>query len=118
MEERRVIRRGVPPNHSTDHRPEVVQEPKVDRWHVGERTPEWDKRLKKAMAYAKSPGVDLSKQDRYDLAKMVPGVDSDGTGSWKDLTERQLDGLLNMLEGYVFITHLRLERENDEPFPE
>ena len=96
-EERRVVRRDIP----------------HDKWEkpVGFQA-EWDKRFKKAMAYAKSPGVKLTKESRYDLARMVPGVDSDGSGSWKDLSTSQLDDLINMLEGFVFITYLRMEQDN------
>jgi len=65
------------------------------------------RRFKKAMSIAKSPGVALSDSDRYDLARVVPTVDAHGDGSWKNLSVAQLDMLLNMLEGYVFITYLK-----------
>jgi len=72
---------------------------------------EWDKRFKKAMAYAKHSSLRLTPQERYELAKMVPGVDSNGTGSWKALTREQLDSLLNMLEGWVYVTKIIMDRE-------
>jgi hypothetical protein len=102
MSHERVIRRR-PPEGGT---PPDKWSPPVD--------PEWDKRFKKAMLYVKSPGVDLNRQSRYDLAKMIPGVDSDGEGSWKDLTTSQLDDLLNMLEGFIFIKHLKNEQEGQQ----
>jgi hypothetical protein len=71
---------------------------------------EWDKRLRKAMQYAKGDPLRLTSEERYSLAKMVPGTDSDGTGSWRALTQSQLDSLINMLEGWIFITYLLQER--------
>lgn len=75
---------------------------------------EWAKRLKKAMHYAKGPPLELDDFERAELALMVPGVDKDSEGSWKDLTKDQLDSLISMLEGWVFITYLLGQREEPE----
>ena len=82
-----------------------------DKWEKPPDPHEWDKRFKKAMAYAKSPGIKLTKESRYDLAKMIPGVDSDGSGSWKDLSTDQLDDLINFLEGFVYVSYLKMEQD-------
>jgi len=89
----------------------VIRRPSVtegqnsqDKW-ARPVDPEWNKRFKKAMILAKE--LQLSDEDRYDLARVVPTVDQNGDGSWKDLTQTQLDYLLNMLEGYIFITYMK-----------
>ena len=84
-----------------------------DRWAKPE-DPEWDKRFKKAMWYAGQPSLKLTRQERLDLARMIPSVDRDGSGSWKELSVSQLDDLLNMLEGWVYITHLLQDRETSD----
>ena len=71
---------------------------------------EWQKRLEKAMHYAKGSPLHLNREERLELARMVPGVSTE-LASWKDLSTTQLDGLINMLEGWVWITHLLNERE-------
>lgn len=57
---------------------------------------------RKAMAYAKTYG--LSRQDRLDLAEILLRRD---VTSWKQLDDDQLTRLLDCLEGYALISHLR-----------
>jgi len=52
----------------------------------------------------------LTKDERYSLAQMIPGVDRDAGGSWKDLDAKQLHDLITMMEGWVFIQHLLIQR--------
>ena len=57
---------------------------------------------RKAMAYAKTYG--LSRQDRLDLAEIILRRD---VTSWKDLDDDQLTRVLDSLEGFALISHLR-----------
>jgi hypothetical protein len=41
----------------------------------------------------------LTKEERYELAQLLPGVDKDDGGSWKDLNPKQLHDLITMMEG-------------------
>jgi hypothetical protein len=66
------------------------------------------RRFLKAMALKTAIG--LSDEERHSLAQMIPGVDKDQGGSWKDLNPRQLSILINMLEGYVLIAALINQR--------
>jgi hypothetical protein len=52
----------------------------------------------------------LTTEERHELAKLLPGVKADHSGSWKDLTEEQLHELLTMMEGYLLIRWLFLLR--------
>lgn len=70
----------------------------------------WEKRFRKAMSLAKHEGIALDDFERHELALMVPGVDRDGEGSWRDLTIKQLDSLITMLEGYAYIRFLIEQR--------
>src|SRR5688572_9666568 len=45
------------------------------------------KMFNRAMAFADEIGLDDEK--RYELARMIPGVDKDGDGSWKELDAKQ-----------------------------
>lgn len=83
---------------------------KEERLHGDD--PEWEKRLKKAMHYAKGSPLFLDRGERLELAKMLPNVDPEFSGSWKELNTKQLDSLLNMLEGWIFITYLLDNRED------
>lgn len=74
---------------------------------------EWQKRLEKAMHYAKGSPLFLDRQERIELARMVPGAESE-LESWKELTQGQLDSLINMLEGWIFISYLLDQREPEE----
>ena len=87
-----------------------------DRWAAAkevreEHDHEWQKRLEKAMHYAKSSPINLTREERLELARMVPYADKE-LESWKELTRSQLDSLINMLEGYIFITYLLDQRED------
>ena len=95
----------------------VVRE-RQDRWAAAKKVredhdAEWQKRLEKAMHYAKGSPLKLSREERLELARMVPGADKE-LESWKELTRSQLDSLINMLEGWVWITYLLNQRE-DQP---
>ena len=52
----------------------------------------------------------LTTEERHELAKLLPGVTDDHSGSWKDLSEDQLHELLTMMEGYLYIRWLYLLR--------
>lgn len=58
--------------------------------------------LKKAMLYASNYG--LSREDRLSLSEMILRRDVE---SWKSLTEPELVRVLDALEGFGLITHLR-----------
>lgn len=51
----------------------------------------------------------LTDEMRYDLARMVIDVDPDSSGSWKDLDDRQFSDLVTMMEGWIFITKMKLD---------
>jgi len=63
-----------------------------------------ERRFKKAMALKEELG--LTKEERHELAQLLPGVDKDDGGSWKDLNPKQLHDLITMMEGWVYITHI------------
>jgi len=65
-------------------------------------------RYKRAMVLKEEIG--LTNEERYDLARLIPGVDKDDGGSWKDLNEKQLHDLITMLEGFIFISYLKSQR--------
>jgi hypothetical protein len=52
----------------------------------------------------------LTKAERYELAQMIPGVDKDYGGSWKELNAKQLHDLITMMEGYAYITYMMGQR--------
>lgn len=66
------------------------------------------RRFKKAMALKEQLG--LTPDERHSLAQILPGVDKDDGGSWKDLDPKQLHDLITMMEGYVYITYLLMQR--------
>lgn len=66
------------------------------------------RRFRKAMALAEELG--FSKEERYELAQMLPNVDKDYGGSWKELDHDQLHDLITMMEGYVWITYMMMQR--------
>jgi len=100
--EARVIKRP----HSTWEIPHIKE--KDDEIKKAAR----DKRLKKAMQLSKHDVV-LSQEERYSLAQMIPGIDKDDGGSWAELTAHQLDALIWMLEGYIWITYMKSIRYDD-----
>jgi hypothetical protein len=57
---------------------------------------------RKAMLYADT--YQLTRDDRIELARVLLWRD---ITSWKDLDEAQLDRLLDALEGYALVSHLR-----------
>lgn len=67
--------------------------------------PPQSQRIKRAHVYAMELG--LKDEQRYAIARMIPGIDSDTGGSWKNLTPEQEHDLLTMIEGFIFITALR-----------
>lgn len=78
------------------------------------RDGEWQKRLQKAMNYAKSTPLCLTREERIELACMVPGTEME-LESWKDLTTEQLDSLISMLEGWIYVTYLLHQRGEGWP---
>jgi hypothetical protein len=69
-----------------------------------------ERQFRKAMALKDQIG--LSREERYSLAQMLHNVSRDFDGSWQDLDSAQLHELITMMEGWVWITHLMLERED------
>jgi hypothetical protein len=65
-------------------------------------------RYKKAMALKEELG--FTKEERYELARMIPGVDKDDGGSWKELDSDQLHDLITMMEGYIWISYMMMQR--------
>jgi hypothetical protein len=65
-------------------------------------------RYRKAMALKEQLG--LSDDERYELARMLPTVDKDDGGSWKDLDGDQLHDLITMMEGYIWISYMIMMR--------
>jgi len=49
-------------------------------------------------------------EERHELALMLPRVDKDDGGSWKELDENQLHDLITMMEGYIWITYMMMQR--------
>lgn len=66
------------------------------------------RRFHKAMAMKDEIG--LTTEERHSLAQMIPGVDKDDGGSWKDLNPKQLGILLNYMDGYGYITEILAQR--------
>lgn len=81
--------------------PEVSQE----EYEAVEETRQ--RRYRKAMVLKEQIG--LTDEMRHDLAQLLIGVDKDSGGSWKALNPRQLHDLLTMMEGYAYITYLRMQ---------
>ena len=69
-------------------------------------------RYRKAMALKES--LRLSQEERYSLAQMLPSVDKDYGGSWRELNEEQLHDLITMMEGYVWISYMMMQRDDNE----
>jgi hypothetical protein len=61
-------------------------------------------RLRKAFSMATDIG--LNDDERYELAQMLPSVDKDSKGSWKNLDPKQLHDLITMMEGFAYIGHI------------
>lgn len=61
-------------------------------------------KMRKALKYAHDFGLD--RDDRLSLAEVLLRRD---VASWKDLSEDQLVRLLDALEGYALVRHLRQE---------
>ena len=74
------------------------------------RTDARERRYRKAMALKEDLG--LTKEERYSLAQMIPGVDKDYGGAWKELDTDQLHDLITMMEGFIWITHMMMERDD------
>lgn len=87
----------------------IVREQKRSTWEAPPLTADYsDARCRsmflRAMAFADDIGLDDDK--RHALAQMIPGVDKDGDGSWKNLNGKQLHDLNCMLDGFIWITYL------------
>ena len=65
-------------------------------------------RFKRAMIVAREIG--LTKDERHELAQLIPTTDRDFDGSWKRLTEDELEELISLMEGYIYIRYLALMR--------
>jgi len=65
-------------------------------------------RYRKAMVLKEELG--LTTEERHELALMLPRVDKDDGGSWKDLDNDQLHDLITMMEGYIWITYMMMQR--------
>lgn len=61
-------------------------------------------------AWAVATELGFTDEERYELARMVIGVDPDGSGSWTELDDRQFSDLCTMLEGYVFVSKIMMDR--------
>lgn len=66
------------------------------------------RRYSKAMVLKAEIG--MSDEERHELARMIPGVDKDDGGSWKELNPKQLNTLLDYLSGYQYIDTLIQQR--------
>ena len=64
-------------------------------------------KLRKARAYATSCG--LSRSERIDLAEIILRRD---VASWSDLTEAQVERLLDAFEGLALLRHLLDSRQH------
>lgn len=71
------------------------------------------KRFRKAMAL-NDDHFKFTKEERYDLARMIVGVDTETGGSWKELNSKQLHDLITMMEGYAYINYMLLSRNPQE----
>lgn len=71
------------------------------------------KRFRKAMAL-NDDHFHFTKEERYELARMIVGVDTESGGSWKDLDSKQLHDLITMMEGYAYINYMLLSRSSQE----
>lgn len=94
------------------HRQSEPTSPPGDKELVfpGDPDPEWiERHMSKRFKYAMQLKDDLHLTDeqRYELAQMIPGVDKDYGGSWKDLNMKQLHDLITMMEGYTFINFMK-----------
>ena len=65
-------------------------------------------RYRKAMALKEQLG--LTDDERHELAQMLPRVDKDDGGSWKELDSDQLHDLITMMEGYIWISYMMMQR--------
>ena len=70
------------------------------------------RRYPKAMVLKDELG--LSNEERYALAQLLPGVDKDDGGSWKELNPKQLHDLITMMEGFIYLTFLMEQRLDDQ----
>ena len=106
MPKKRTIKRGRPLIMAENYLEAVKAQP--------EARPAYDveeirlRRFHKAMSLKDTLG--LTDDERYELAQMIPGVDKDDGGSWKELNPKQLGVLLNYMEGYLFISELFSQR--------
>jgi hypothetical protein len=66
-------------------------------------------RYRKAMVLKEELG--LTTEERHELALMLPRVDKDDGGSWKELDNDQLHDLITMMEGYIWISYMMMQRE-------
>jgi len=67
-----------------------------------------ERRYRKAMALKEQ--LHLTTEERHELALMLPRVDKDDGGSWKELDSDQLHDLITMMEGYIWISYMMMQR--------
>ncbi len=65
----------------------------------------WQRRYRKAMALKDELG--LNDDERHELAEFIPGTES---GSWRELTAKQLHDLITMMEGFLLVSYLFSQR--------
>jgi len=66
------------------------------------------RRFKKAMAL--KDDLNLSREERYQLARWLPGVPEEFSGSWKELSSQELHDLIVMMEGFLYLTYIMSTR--------
>lgn len=102
----RTVKRGRPqggwPTTGTQMNAEFIANNEVEE----ERR---SKRFRKAMAL-NDDHFQFTKEERYELARMLVGVDTETGGSWKELNSKQLHDLITMMEGYAFINWILSSR--------
>lgn len=102
----RVVRRGLPPGAQmgmdsiAQHQATLAEENAIEEIR--------QRRYRKAMVLKEELG--LTDEERYELAQLLPGVDKDDGGSWKDLNPKQLHDLITMMEGWIVIQHIFIQR--------
>lgn len=100
-----TIVRGTPPNYY--ERPCILED-ESDQREADLVEEKRMNRLRKAFSLATD--LHLTKDERYELAQMLIGVDKDDGGSWKVLNPKQLHDLITMMEGYILLSHIMSNR--------
>lgn len=103
----RTVSRGRPNNRGWPGSPKQQDAAQAAANEVEEE--KRGKRFRKAMAL-NDDHFKFTKEERYELARMLVGVDTETGGSWKALTSAQLHDLITMMEGYAYINWILGER--------